>query len=129
MGSEPKPVIPHSPPPKNVAVADLVEGIGEYAVPGQQVTVQYVGYDYETRKKFVSSWEKGRPVTFKLGAGEVIQGWEEGLEGMEVGDRRELVVPADLTKGSYPPGIPKGKAVVFVVEPLPKSSAAKAETP
>ena len=128
-GPEPKPIIPNSPPPEDIALADLTDGIGSTSTAGKQVTVQYVGYDYETGKKFVSSWEKGRPVTFTLGAGEVIPGWEEGLEGTEVGDNRELVIPPDKTEGAYPPGIPQGKAVVFVVGILPAGAAAKAETP
>lgn len=127
VGSEPKPYIPDTPPPEELALQDLQDGIGDVAAAGEQMTVQYVGFDYETGKKFVSTWEQGRPFTFLLGAGEVIPAWEEGLVGMEVGDSRELVVPADQAEGPYPPGIPKGKAVVFVVEMLPESSAAKAE--
>ena len=118
VGTEPKPAIPDSPPPDFIAVADLVEGIGEMASPGKEVTVQYVGYDYETGKKFASSWDEGKPYTFKLGAGEVIPGWEEAINGMEVGDRREMVIPPDEAEGPYPPGIPQGKTVVFVVELL-----------
>lgn len=128
-GSEPKPIIPNSPPPEELAIADLIEGVGDYPVVGQQVTIQYVGYGYDSGKKFASSWEKGRPVTFTVGAGEVIPGWEEGIQGSEVGDRRELVIPPDQAKGPYPRGIPKGEAVVFVVEPLPARAAAKAEKP
>jgi len=119
VGEEPKPIIPNSPPPEFLALADTIEGIGNLATPGREVTIQYVGYDYETGKKFVSSWDQGKPFTFTLGKGEVIPGWEEGLDGLEGGDRRELVLPPDLTEGSYPPGIPKGKAVVFVVDAIP----------
>jgi FKBP-type peptidyl-prolyl cis-trans isomerase len=119
VGKEPKPIIPDSPPPEFISVADIIEGIGHIATRGRKVTIQYVGYDYETGKKFVSSWEQGKPFTFTMGKGEVIPGWEEGLEGIEGGDRRELVLPADKTEGSYPPGIPKGKAVVFVVDAIP----------
>lgn len=125
-GPEPKPIFPNAPPPEFLALTDLIEGIGVEAYAGKKVTVQYVGYDYETRKRFASSWQQGRPLTFTLGAGEVIPAWEEGIENMEVGDRREMVVPPDLTKGAVPPGIPAGKTVIFVVETLPASSAAKA---
>jgi peptidylprolyl isomerase len=126
-GAEPRPVIPKSPPPEFLAVTDLIEGIGELATPGSKVTVQYVAYDYESGKKLASSWEQGKPVTFTLGRGEVIEGWEEGINGMEIGDRRELVVPADLAEGPYPHDLPRGKDLVFVVETLPVSSASKAE--
>lgn len=118
-GPEPKPVIPKVPPPKFLALTDLIEGIGHFYYSGEQMTVQYVGYDYETGKKFASSWDEGKPLTFKLGSGEAIAGWEEGLVGIEGGDRRELVVPPDLGEGSVPPGVPKGATTVFVVEPLP----------
>jgi FKBP-type peptidyl-prolyl cis-trans isomerase len=126
-GPEPKPVIPKSPPPKFLSLVDLVEGIGHLYQEGQKVTVQYVGYDYKTGKKFASSWEEGKPFTFTLGKNEVIQGWEEGLVGLEGGDRRELVIPADEAKGKLPPGIPQGKTVVFVVEATPKYAAARAK--
>lgn len=121
VGEEPKPIIPNSPPPEFLSLADTIEGIGHLALPGRKVTIQYVGYDYETGKKFVSSWDQGKPFTFTLGKGEVIPGWEEGLEGLEGGDRRELVIPPDQTEGSYPPGVPKGKAVVFVIDAIPSA--------
>ncbi len=124
-GSEPKPVIPTTPPPEFLALNDLIEGIGHIYVPGEKMTVQYVGYDYETGKKFASSWEQGKPFTFTLGKGEVIEGWEEGLSGIEGGDRREMVVPPDETKGKLPSGIPQGKTVIFVVEPTPSYAALK----
>ncbi len=127
-GSEPKPVILEAHQPDRIVTKDLLDGVGKVSVTGEQVTVQYVGYDYETGKKFASSWEKGRPVTFTLGAGEVIPAWEEALNGIEVGDRRVVVVPPGPAKGKYPPNIPKGKTVAFILETLPRSAAARAET-
>jgi peptidylprolyl isomerase len=134
VGKEPKAIIPNGPPPEYLALADTIEGIGRLVNKGEEVTIQYVGYDYETGKKFVSSWDQGKPFAFTLGEGKVIPGWEEGLEQIEGGDRRELVIPPDLTEGAYPPGIPKGKTVVFVVEAIPshplkggKSSAPQSE--
>ncbi|HET7589966.1 MAG TPA: FKBP-type peptidyl-prolyl cis-trans isomerase [Solirubrobacterales bacterium] len=126
-GPEPKPVIPKGPPPEFVALNDLIEGIGHLYERGEKLTVQYVGYDYETGKKFASSWEEEKPFTFTLGKGEVIEGWEEGLEGLEGGDRREMVIPADEARGKLPPGIPQGKAVIFVVEPTPVFAAKAAK--
>jgi FKBP-type peptidyl-prolyl cis-trans isomerase len=116
---EPKPVFPQGPAPDFTALVDQIEGIGELHYEGDPVTVQFVGYDYETHKKFASSWNEGKPFTFTLGKGEVIEGWEEGLQEIENGDRRELVVPASETKGPFPKGIPSGHAVIFVVESVP----------
>lgn len=119
VGPELKPVLPKGPPPKTLALTDLVEGIGHMATPGSTVTVQYVGVLYGSGKKFDSSWDHGEPFTFKLGAGEVIPGWEEGIQGMEVADRRELVVPPELAYGSQQVGsIPPNSTLIFVVELL-----------
>jgi peptidylprolyl isomerase len=119
VGSELKPIIPDSPPPKELAVSDLVQGIGESAIPGRTVTVQYAGYLYDNGKKFDSSWDQGKPFTFKLGAGQVIPGWEEGIVGMEISDRRELVIPPDMGYGEQQVGsIPPNSTLVFVVELL-----------
>jgi peptidylprolyl isomerase len=119
LGSEPRPVIPDQPPPDFIALYDLIEGIGSTAFPGTEITVQYAGFDYETGRKFASSWEQGKPLTFTLGAGEAIEGWEQGLEEMEVGDRRELIVPPALARGGAIPGnVPQDATSVFVVELL-----------
>jgi FKBP-type peptidyl-prolyl cis-trans isomerase len=129
VGEEPKPIIPNGPPPEFLALADTIEGIGHLATQGRKITIQYVGYDYETGKKFVSSWDQGKPFTFTVGKGEVIPGWEEGLEGIEGCYRRELVIPPDSTEGSYPPGIPKGKTVIFVVDAIPSSKGKGGKSP
>lgn len=119
VGPELKPVMPKGPPPKTLALTDLVEGIGHLATEGDTVTVQYVGVLYGSGKKFDSSWDHGEPFTFKLGAGEVIPGWEEGIPGMEIADRRELVVPPDLAYGNEQAGsIPPNSTLIFVVEML-----------
>jgi hypothetical protein len=118
MGSELKPVVPHEPPPSFLAEVHLIEGIGLFAEPGRRLTVQYVGVDYETGKKFASSWDEGKPFTFTLGKGEVIEAWERALRQGEVGDRTELVVPPELNKGPFPRGIPKDSTTIFVIELL-----------
>ncbi|HET9677776.1 MAG TPA: FKBP-type peptidyl-prolyl cis-trans isomerase [Solirubrobacterales bacterium] len=128
-GSEPKPFILKVHRPDRITMKDLLDGIGTYFSAGEKVTVQYVAYDYKTGKKFASSWDKGRPVTFTLGAGEVVPAWEEALDGMEIGDRRVVVAPPKLAKGNYPPNVPQGKTVAFILELLPRSSAKKAEKP
>jgi peptidylprolyl isomerase len=106
--------------PKKLVVKDLKEGTGPEAQPGQTVTVQYVGVLRKTGKQFDASWDRGQPFTFPLGAGQVIKGWDEGVAGMKVGGRRELVIPADLAYGeaSPSPEIPPNSALVFVVDLL-----------
>lgn len=117
VGEEPKPLIPDQPPPEFLVQQDLIDGIGKYAREGDTVTVQYVGYLYDSKKKFASSWEQGKPFTFTLGAGEVMEGWEQGVEGMEVSDQRELVIPPDLTKGGTKmKGVPQGETLVYVLD-------------
>jgi FKBP-type peptidyl-prolyl cis-trans isomerase len=118
-GPEPKPSFPQGPAPEFVSLVDLIEGIGELHYEGDPITLQYVGYDYETHKKFASSWDEGKPFKFTLGKGEVIPGWEEGLVELENGDRRELVVPPSEAEGAFPKGAPKDHAAIFVVEALP----------
>jgi len=119
VGPEPKPIMPSGPPPVSLAVQDLIEGIGAAAGSGTSVTVQYVGVDYKTGKKVDSSWDRGEPLTFKLGSGSVMEGLEQGIEGMEVGGRRELVVPPGLTFGPQlvKTGAP-GSTLIFVIDLL-----------
>jgi FKBP-type peptidyl-prolyl cis-trans isomerase len=124
-GPEPKPSFPKGPAPEFVSLVDLIEGIGELHHEGKPVTVQYVGYDYETHKKFASSWDEGKPFEFTLGKGEVIPGWEEGLVELENGDRRELVVPPSEAEGAFPKGAPKDHAAIFVVEAVPTKPLAE----
>jgi peptidylprolyl isomerase len=119
LGAEPRPVIPDQPPPDFIAISDPIEGIGHPAYEGTEITVQYAGFDYETGRRFASSWAQGKPLTFTLGSGEAIEGWEQGLEGMEVGDRREMVVPPALARGGpIPANVPGDATSVFVVDLL-----------
>jgi hypothetical protein len=120
IGSEPKPIIPDRPPPEFVVTVDLIDSYSEaVSDDGDRMTVQYAGYLYDSGKKFASSWDEGKPLTFTLGKGEVIPGWDEGLQRMEIGDRREVVVPpADATPGSRMKDVPQGSTLVYVVEPL-----------
>jgi hypothetical protein len=119
VGQEPKPIIPDSPPPEFLVTQDLIDGIGRMAYKGDKLTVQYVGYLYGPKKKFASSWDEGKPFTFVLGSGEVMKGWEEGLEGMETSDQRELVIPPQLTTGGDKiKDVPAGQTLVFVLDLL-----------
>jgi FKBP-type peptidyl-prolyl cis-trans isomerase FkpA len=105
---------------------DTEVGSGAAASAGQRVTVHYTGWLYDAAnaskkgKKFDSSRDRDDPFTFRLGAGEVIRGWDEGVAGMKVGGRRKLVIPADLGYGTAgaPPAIPPGATLVFDVELL-----------
>lgn len=116
--TKPQVKVPQGAPPKALATEDLEEGTGATAKAGDEVTVQYVGVNYKTGKEFDASWNRGEPFTFNLGAGEVIPGWDQGVEGMKVGGRRELIIPPDLGYGSTgaPPAIPPNETLVFVVD-------------
>jgi peptidylprolyl isomerase len=107
-------------PPKKLEIEDLEEGSGAEAKAGDLVTVQYVGVNYKNGEEFDASWNGGEPFTFPLGAGEVIAGWDQGVQGMKVGGRRELVIPPSLGYGATgsPPAIPPNEALIFVVDLL-----------
>jgi peptidylprolyl isomerase len=110
--------VPSGPPPKKLGTKDLKKGSGAAAKPGDQVSVQYVGVNYRTGEKFDASWDRGEPFTFTLGAGEVIPGWDQGVAGMKVGGRRELIIPPNLGYGAAgaPPAIPPNETLIFVVD-------------
>jgi FKBP-type peptidyl-prolyl cis-trans isomerase FkpA len=102
---------------------DTVHGEGEVATAGHQVTVHYTGWLYqdgEQGAKFDSSKDRGDPFAFRLGAGQVIQGWDEGVAGMKVGGARTLIIPAGLGYGARGAGgvIPPNATLKFDVELL-----------
>ena len=115
-----KPVVevPSGPPPKKLEVKDIVTGDGAEAQVGQEVTVQYVGVDYETGEEFDTSWDDPQPFQFQLGSGAVIKGWDQGVLGMKVGGRRELIIPPGLAYGAQgqPPAIGPNATLVFVID-------------
>ena len=115
-----KPVVrvPSGPPPCGLQVMDIVAGTGAAAQAGQQLTVKYVGVLYAGGSEFDSSWKRNSTFPFTLGASQVIPGWDQGLVGMKVGGRRELVIPADLGYGAQGSGtvIPPDAALIFVVD-------------
>ena len=104
--------------PGALVVEDIVEGEGPEAKSGDRVSMQYVGVLYSDGTEFDASWERGEPFEFTLGAGEVIPGWDQGIVGMKVGGRRELVIPPDLAYGpaGQPPTIPPDSTLVFIVD-------------
>ena len=117
---KPEVEVPDGAPPKELETVEIVEGDGAEAKAGDQVTVQYVGVNYKTGKEFDASWDRGEPFSFTLGAGEVIGGWDQGVTGMKVGGRRELIIPPELGYGpsGSPPAIPPNETLVFVVDLL-----------
>jgi peptidylprolyl isomerase len=118
LAQKPEGKVPSGPAPKLLQVDDLVEGTGDAAKAGDTLTVDYVGVLYKNGKQFDASWDRGEPFQFQLGAGGVIQGWDQGLVGMKVGGRRMLTIPANLAYGTEgaPPDIPPNAPLVFVVD-------------
>lgn len=100
-------------------IEDLQEGNGVAAERGHTVSVHYTG-TLSDGSKFDSSHDRGRPFSFRLGQGQVIQGWEQGVVGMKVGGRRKLTIPPHLGYGArgFPPVIPANATLVFEVELL-----------
>jgi FKBP-type peptidyl-prolyl cis-trans isomerase len=108
--TKPKVEVPPGPPPRKLVAEDLKKGSGPMAKAGDEITVQYVGVEYKNGKQIDASWDRGEPLKFTLGGGGVIQGWEEGVAGMKIGGRRQLVIPSNLAYGSGP--------LVFVIDLL-----------
>lgn len=105
--------------PSGLKYVDRVVGTGDEAVAGKTVNVHYTGW-LENGKQFDSSVDRGQPFSFPLGAGRVIKGWDEGVQGMKVGGKRKLTIPSDLGYGSRGAGgvIPPNATLIFDVELL-----------
>ncbi|MGA2124077.1 MAG: FKBP-type peptidyl-prolyl cis-trans isomerase [Acidimicrobiales bacterium] len=117
-----KPLVePHlGTPPDDLVIDDIIVGDGIEAVPGKHVVVHYVGVGATSGNEFDASWNRDDPFDFDLGAGQVIQGWDRGVEGMRVGGRRRLVIPAHLAYGERGAGgvIGPNETLIFVVDLL-----------
>jgi peptidylprolyl isomerase len=106
--------------PFDLVVEDIVVGDGDEATSGRKVTVHYVGVSFLTGEEFDASWNRSRPFEFKLGKGQVIPGWDAGVQGMRVGGRRRLTIPSALAYGARGAGdaIKPHEPLVFVVDLL-----------
>jgi peptidylprolyl isomerase len=118
LKTKPKVVAPTGPPPKTLAIKDLIKGTGPVATATSTVTVQYVGVLYKGGKQFAASWDDGSGQPTSLPLSGVIKGWEQGIPGMRVGGRRELIIPPNLGYGAAgsPPKIPANATLVFVID-------------
>jgi peptidylprolyl isomerase len=109
---------PGGEPPKKLEITDVWEGDGAVAKAGDTVAVHYVGVAYSTGEEFDASWNRGEPLQFRLGVGQVIAGWDQGVQGMKVGGRRQLVIPPDLAYGDRGAAgaIAPGETLIFVCD-------------
>jgi peptidylprolyl isomerase len=107
-------------PPTDLVVTDVTVGDGEEAKAGSKVSVHYVGVAHSTGEEFDASYNRGAPLDFQLGVGQVIAGWDQGVQGMKVGGRRQLVIPPHLGYGDRGAGgaIKGGETLIFVVDLL-----------
>jgi peptidylprolyl isomerase len=109
---------PGGEPPTELEIVDEIDGDGETARAGQTVSAHYVGVAFSSGEEFDASWGRGRPLDFRLGAGQVIAGWDQGIAGMKVGGRRRLVIPPHLADGTRGAGraIKPNETLIFVVD-------------
>ncbi|MFD9718224.1 FKBP-type peptidyl-prolyl cis-trans isomerase [Streptomyces sp. NPDC059076] len=109
---------PGGEPPATLEIKDIWEGDGPEAKAGDVVSVHYVGVAFSTGEEFDASWNRGNPLQFKLGVGQVIAGWDQGVQGMKVGGRRQLIIPAKLAYGDRGAGnaIKPGETLIFVCD-------------
>lgn len=106
-------------PPTDLVLEDLTVGDGQEAAAGHNIAAQYVGKSWSTGQQFDASWDRGaQPLEFALGAGRVIQGWDQGIVGMKVGGRRKITIPPHLGYGAQgaPGAIAPNETLIFVVD-------------
>jgi len=109
---------PGGEPPADLQITEVTEGDGAEAKAGQTVDVHYVGVAHSSGEEFDASYNRGAPLSFRLGVGQVIAGWDQGVQGMKVGGRRQLVIPPHLAYGDRGAGgvIPPNATLIFDVE-------------
>jgi len=117
---KPDVTIPEAAPPAELQIDDHTVGDGDEAVAGKRVTVHYVGVSWSTGEQFDASWDRMEPFAFGLGQRQVIQGWDDGVQGMKVGGRRQLTIPPHMGYGAAGAGgvIGPNETLVFVVDLL-----------
>jgi peptidylprolyl isomerase len=119
LAKKPVVVVPTGPAPTHLVKTDIIQGTGATAGTGKTIVVNYVGVLYKTGKQFDASWDRNQPFSTPLANGSVIPGWVQGIAGMKVGGRRELVIPPALAYGASGQGsIPPNSTLVFVVDLL-----------
>jgi peptidylprolyl isomerase len=118
MPDRPTITIPEGEPPADLLIEDEVVGDGDEATVGKRVVVHYVGAAWSNGREFDASWNRGSTFDFRLGAREVIEGWDQGVKGMKVGGRRRLTIPPRFGYGDRGAGgaIKGGETLVFVVD-------------
>ena len=105
------------PEPTELVIIDLIDGTGDEAQPGATVDVHYLGVDFESGEEFDSSWSRGQSINFPLGS--LIAGWQQGIPGMKVGGRRQLICPPALAYGAAGGGHRlSGRTLTFVIDLL-----------
>jgi peptidylprolyl isomerase len=120
LTNKPEVTVPSDTPPTKLIIDDIVVGSGDEATGGKNVSVHYVGVSWSDGIQFDASWDRDESFDFRLGAGQVIAGWDNGVAGMKVGGRRRLTIPPELGYGSRGAGgvIKGGETLVFVVDLL-----------
>jgi peptidylprolyl isomerase len=114
MTTKPEIEFLEGPAPVELVITDIVVGDGVEAKPGDRVDVHYVGVDFETGEQFDASWDRGQSIQFPLAG--LIAGWQEGIPGMRVGGRRQLVIPPALAYGETGGHRLAGRTLVFVID-------------
>ena len=109
---------PEGAPPTDLVIEDIWEGDGVEATAGATVNTHYLGVAHSTGEEFDASWNRGAPLAFRLGVGQVIPGWDRGIAGMKVGGRRKLTIPPHLAYGNQGAGnaITPGETLIVVVD-------------
>jgi len=118
--TKPTVTIPDTAPPADLVIEDIEVGTGTEALSGANVTVYYVGVAWSDGQQFDASWDRNDTFEFRLGAGQVIAGWDQGVAGMKIGGRRSITIPSHLGYGDRGAGgvIKGGETLVFVVDLL-----------
>lgn len=120
MSTSERPVItvPEGQPPTELVIDDVVVGDGPEAAAGVMANVDYVGVSWSTGTEFDASWNRNQPLSFTIGAGQVISGWDQGVAGMKVGGRRTITIPPELGYGASGAGgvIAPNETLIFTVD-------------